>query len=141
MERNIKSREEPGMHTGQPAQPAGVTQIQVKQTKFEGPLPAPQILKDYDGVYPGAAKIIIKEFQENSRHIRDTSRRDLEAQVEREKRGQYMAFFILIGILAVVCISLLMGNITFAGASGLAFIGLAVKGFIDSGKLKEKEEK
>lgn len=35
-----------------------------------GPIPAPEILRGYDDVYPGAAQIIINDFQENSKHVR-----------------------------------------------------------------------
>ena len=105
-------------------------QIQVTQTRFEGPLPAPQILKGYDDIYPGAAKIIIDDFRENAKYIREANRKAIEAQIATEKRGQYMAYSILLLILIVVGISLMMGNVTFAGASGFAFLALAAINFL-----------
>lgn len=45
------------------------------------------------------------------------------------KRGQYMAFIIAMGLLFIVATSLYLGNITFAGVSGLAFIAYVLKGF------------
>lgn len=118
-----------------PTNISGQTQIQVTQTKFEGPLPAPQILQGYDEVYPGAAEIIIEDFRQNSEYIRETNRKALDAQIAKEKRGQYMAFLILFGILVTVFVSLALGNITFAGVSGIAFLAFSSKSFLGN---KEK---
>lgn len=138
MAENVKSRKIQRVSPNCQPSPEQKAQIQVTQTMFEGPLPAPQILADYDKVYAGAAGIIIKEFKENSKHIRDTNQKAINAQIEKEKRGQYMAYSILIGILMVVCISLMLGNTTFAGVSGVAFIALAAKSFVAAGRTKNK---
>lgn len=113
------------------------TQIQVSQ-KFEGPIPAPHILEGYETIYPGAAKIIIDDFKANSKYVREANQKAVEAQIAKEKRGQYMAYSILIGILCIVGISLILGNITFAGVSGLAFLALAAKNSFDENSKKEK---
>ncbi len=139
MGENGKSRKiQRASQNRQAANPEQKAQIQVTKTTFEGPLPAPQILADYDKVYTGAAGIIIKEFKENSKYIRDANQKAMNAQIEKEKRGQYMAYSILIGILIVVCISLIMGNTTFAGVSGVAFIALSAKSFIAISRTKNK---
>lgn len=49
-----------------------------------------------------------------------------------------MAYSILIGILCIVGISLILGNITFAGVSGLAFLALAAKNSFDENSKKGK---
>lgn len=113
------------------------TQIQVSQ-KFEGPIPAPYILEGYETIYPGAAKIIIDDFKANSKYVREANQKAVEAQIAKEKRGQYMAYSILIGILCIVGISLILGNITFAGVSGLAFLALAAKNSFDENSKKGK---
>mgnify|MGYP000036225192 FL=1 len=95
-----------------------------------GPIPAPEILRGYDDVYPGAAQIIINDFQENSKHVRTMQEKSLAAEIQRDKRGQWMAFVILMFILVVVIYSLRLGNITFAGIAGFAFIGLAAQSFL-----------
>ena len=95
-----------------------------------GPIPAPEILRGYDDVYPGAAQIIINDFQENSKHVRLMQESSLTAEIQRDKRGQWMAFVILVLILALACYSLHLGNITFAGFAGVAFIGFAAQSFL-----------
>lgn len=112
-------------------------QIQVSQ-KFEGPIPTPQILEGYETIYPGAAKIIIDDFKANSKYIREANQKAMEAQIAKEKRGQYMAYSILIGILCIVGISLILGNVTFAGVSGLAFLALAAKNSFSENSKKSK---
>ena len=49
-----------------------------------------------------------------------------------------MAYSILIGILCIVGISLILGNVTFAGVSGLAFLALAAKSSFSENSKKEK---
>lgn len=107
-----------------------------------GPIPAPEILRGYDNIYPGAAQIIIGDFQENSKHIRLMQKNSLTAEIQKDKRGQWMAFVILVFILVVVIYSLHLGNVTFAGIAGLTFIGLAAQSFLKQGNTaKSKESK
>lgn len=80
-----------------------------------GPIPAPEILRGYDDIYPGAAQIIINDFQENSKHVRIMQENSLAAEIQRDKRGQWMAFWVLVLILVVVLYSLYLGNTTCAG--------------------------
>lgn len=116
-----------------------IAQIQVTEIKTEGPLPSPYILRGYDEIYPGAAKIIIDEFQKNSDHIREMQELSLREQTNKDKRGQWMAFIILVIILSIVLYSLNLGNITFAGVAGIAFIGMVAQGFLKQDKHKEEK--
>lgn len=105
-----------------------------------GPIPAPEILRGYDDIYPGAAQIIINDFQENSKHVRIMQENSLAAEIQRDKRGQWMAFWVLVLILVVVLYSLYLGNTTCAGIAGLAFIGMAAQSFLKSGKAENTKE-
>ncbi len=113
--------------------------MQVATQITSGPLPAPEILRGYDTVYSGAAKIIIEDFQKNSESVREMKEKALHAEIEKDKRGQWMAFVILVLILLVIIVSLYMGNITFAGISGLIFLGVAAQSFLGKDKVKSKE--
>ena len=48
----------------------------VEISAYSGPLPHPDILRQYEDVVPGSAALIIKQFEEQSRH-----RRSMEAKV------------------------------------------------------------
>lgn len=117
-----------------------IAQIQVTEIETEGPLPSPYILRGYDEISPGAAKIIIDEFQKNSDHIRKMQELSLREQTNKDKRGQWMAFIILVIILSIVLYSLYLGNITFAGVAGIAFIGMAAQGFLKQDKEEKNKE-
>lgn len=113
-------------------------QVKVLQQVISGPIPAPQVLKGYDDVYPGAAKIILEDFQKNSSHIREKEREQLRAEISRDRRGQWMAFTIMLLVFGITGLSLYLGNVTFAGVSGLCFVGVVASSFM-SGNRKQKK--
>src|SRR5688572_14191133 len=45
-----------------------LVQIRREYSKFSGPLPPPELLKEYNEVVPGCAEIIIDQFVEQSKH-------------------------------------------------------------------------
>lgn len=87
-----------------------------------GPLPAPEILQQYKENTPEVYNAILADFQKNSECSRKMRENGQKADMERDRRGQWMAFCILAGILAVILFSLYLGNVNFAGVSGLAFL-------------------
>lgn len=119
----------------------GTGKLQVVKKVIAGPIPAPEILRGYDDVYPGAAKIILDDFQKNSEHIRNKEKKQILGEIERDKRGQWMAFIVLMGTLLTVLVSLYLGNVTFAGASGLAFLGMAASSFMRRSGNTKKDTK
>lgn len=107
--------------------PSGVSVVH--QESYQGPIPPPAMLEQYKRIYTQAPEIILREFEENSKHIRQREILEIQGNIDRDKRGQWMAFVICIAVLLIVLYSLYLGNITFAGLSGLGFIALMVKGF------------
>lgn len=87
------------------------------------------MMEQYKKIYPQAPEIILREFEENSKHIRNREMAELKGNIKRDERGQWMAFIICLAVLGVIIYSLYLGNITFAGLSGLGFIALMVRGF------------
>ena len=64
----------------------------------------------------------------------------LDAQIAKDKRGQWMAWGILAFILIVILVSLCFGNTTLVGVSGVAFIGLAAQSFLKKDNSGNKEQ-
>lgn len=97
---------------------------------YEGAIPHPQTLAEYDRIVPGSATDIINDFKENTKTIRNLKTKELELTAARDKRGQYMAFFlgILIILLAAYALSLnqpwVAGSACFLaiGSIGVAFL-------------------
>ena len=98
-------------------------------TQYIGPLPPPAALEGYKNIDPRFPEIILTDFEKNGEHARSQERKALEAQIEDVKRGQYMGFFVSMSLLAIVFFSLWLGNLTFAGVAGLAYLATMVKSF------------
>ena len=102
----------------------------VHEERFTGPMPPPNILAGYKNIDPSFPERMMKEFEANSSHIREMERLSLQSTVERDKRGQYMAFGLSLFLLLIVLFSLYLGNIVFAGVSGFFFFGFIIRAFL-----------
>ena len=106
-----------------------------------GPIPHPEILKKYDELDPGAAKLIIENGVNESVHRRDMEKRLLEKKINDKKRGQYLGF--LIGLVVIVAGTyLIYANHPITGTllSGTSLLGL-VGSFLSSGSNDRNDEK
>lgn len=90
------------------AKPNGIIAAQ----RFAGPLPPPEVFKQYGNVIPDAPERILKVFEEDSKHTRDMQRKALEAETKRDLRAQWMAFLVMFGTLGVLAIAVVSGNVT-----------------------------
>ncbi len=112
------------------------TQVEVQKNDksihagvYQGPIPLPSIMEGYKKIDPSFPERIMKEFETNSAHIRKAEERAQLAEIEKDKRGQWMAFVLTILLLVVIFFSLYLGNMTFAGIGGLVFIAWIIKSF------------
>ena len=78
----------------QAAMTADLAETAIIGRHFSGPLPPADVLAGYERAAPGCAKIIVDNFTREGEHRR-----------AREKRGQYLAAFILFIVLlsATIC--------------------------------------
>jgi len=60
--------------------------VKVTET-WSAPLPPPQLLREFNEAVPGAADVIVSEFQEQGQHRRDMERQATEAHVFAVKTG------------------------------------------------------
>ena len=81
-------------------------QVKVQTSRFEGPIPSPEIFKQYAEIIPDAPERILAVFEQDSKHIRDIEMGALNAQKSDNKRIHYMAWslvmtgFVMSGIFA-----------------------------------------
>ena len=88
---------------------AGVGGRRLIATKeFYGPLPAPEILGEYDAVRPGLADIIVGQWQAETAHrhktidsVRKTDHEAMQGYYRGEQRGQWIGLAAFIALLAV----------------------------------------
>lgn len=84
-----------------PAEPRAVAVAQqVSLEQFQGPLPHPDILQRYDEIVPGAAQMILQEFQSQSEHRRALEDMAVSSSCKREARGQWFALIIALAVIA-----------------------------------------
>ncbi|WP_419942858.1 DUF2335 domain-containing protein [Candidatus Palauibacter sp.] len=98
--------------------------VQVTKT-WSAPLPPPQLLREFNEAVPGAADIIISEFQEQGQHRRDMERQTTEAHVFAVKAGAIWppamdALLVLSGFGSIVA------GRPFIGAGILLFVMIAI---------------
>ena len=108
---------------------------------YYGPIPHPEILKKYDELDPGAAKLIIENGVNESVHRRDMEKRLLKKEINDKRRGQYLGFIIgLVVILAGTYLIYANHPITGTLLSGTSLLGL-VGSFLSSGSNDRNNEK
>ncbi len=110
---------------------------------FSGPLPPPDILRQFDEVVPGAAERIIKMAEEQSAHRRELEKKVISSDIARSKWGQFLGFVIAIAGLAVSAIVAIYGNALVSGIIGVGTLASLVGVFMygSRNRSKEREEK
>lgn len=69
--------------------------------RFEGPIPSPAVLEQYDKILPGAAERIIRMAESEAEHRHRLTSRHLESEIAEARWGQILAFFI--GVFTIGC--------------------------------------
>jgi uncharacterized membrane protein len=96
----------------------GLPQVLIQQTMHTGPLPPPGQIREYEAVYPGAAKSIFDEAQKNAHHIREMEIRAAKLQRLDVQLHRLLPFAVVLAFLgASVALGVLAGPA--AGAVGI----------------------
>lgn len=91
-----------------------VSTSQHLQLSYQGPLPPPSAVAEYQELYPQAAEILFKGFDLETKH-----------RIRQESRGQWMSFVVIIIFAGLVALALFLRS-TAVWAVGLAAISVAV---------------
>ncbi|KGF06839.1 hypothetical protein HMPREF1634_07440 [Tissierellia bacterium S7-1-4] len=118
---------------------------QQRTEMFSGPLPHPEIIRQYDEICPGTAEKIVDSFVKQTNHRIDMETRVIKSSVFRANVGLFMAF-----IISLICLYIaykLFNDDKSLYGLGLVILNLAtlisvfIKKSNDKNKeLKEKEE-
>lgn len=119
--------------------------IQRRQEYYEGPLPHPQLFREYEDILPGAADRIITMAERQQEHRMQLEKIAISGQVKSNGRGQIFGFVTFIFGLFISIAFAYFGMYTFAGilaTSTLAtVVGLFLRGSMQIQKdLKEKSK-
>ena len=68
----------------------------IQAVSYQGPLPPPVMMAQYNEAVPNGADRIMRQFESETAHRHSLETRALDAQIGRVNRGQWMAFFLTI---------------------------------------------
>ena len=96
--------------------------------QWSGPMPHPDSLRAYQSMVPDAPERILRVFEQDSDHVRHVQMTALNGQINRDRRGQWMAFGVIVGGMSLTAWSMWLGNSPGALLSGLAtFVWAAIQ--------------
>ena len=98
------------------AQPGSRTEIRAE--RFEGPLPHPSILREYEAIHPGAAEAILAEFRTESEHQREMAIRILTAQIREARDARIEARFGQVCALIIAVVTVGTGGYVAVNSTG-----------------------
>ncbi len=99
---------------------------QIKIESFQGPLPAPEMLAQYEQIVSGSAEKIIHLWEEQVHHRMNLEQKAISADISQSRLGSILGF--VIAMTAIVCGTILayLGRPT----EGVAAIITALGGII-----------
>ena len=77
---------------------------------FSGPIPAPDLLRQYDTVIPGAAERILSMAERDAKHQQDIEQLAIKYATSETRRGQWFGLIIGVCALVMTAISLAFGS-------------------------------
>lgn len=119
--RKFKKKKNTQVQIPSPVSKSPVRQITVEAQSLSGPIPSPEILKQYDEILPGLADRIMMMAEKQINHRIKLEELELKEEVKLKKRGQIFAFII------AFC--------GFAGSVWLVSIGYSMSGVILAGSI------
>lgn len=100
------------------------------EAKYEGPIPPPAWMREYEDVLPGLANRIFSEVETESAHRRDLEQQSLSLAARVVRRGQIGAWLIGVAILVVVTVLVIEGHSIVGAVLGVTEILGIVISFI-----------
>jgi uncharacterized membrane protein len=115
--------------------------LSIRSTHYRGPIPDPEMLRDYNKIVENGAERIVTQFEEQSTHRRSIERMVIKSQISESKRGQIFAFIIGMVGLGLAFASVMMGYNNFAiTLASITIVGL-VSAFIVGKRIQAKDLK
>lgn len=110
-----------------------------QHASYEGPIPPPEIFRQYGEIIPNAPERILKVFEEDSKHVRDIEMGALNAQKADNKRIHWMAWSLVMTGFILSAVFAYMNKDLLAGAILTTTIGAIAYSFLNGEKDKTSE--
>ena len=98
----------------------------VQAVSFQGPLPPPQILHQYDEIVPGSAERIISSFENQVQHRQELEKKVITSDIRQSYFGAVLGFIIALSAIGSGTFLAYIGRPT----EGIAAIITALAGII-----------
>lgn len=122
-----------------PSRSSSIVKTSVQQ--FSGPLPPPEVLREFDQIIPGAAERILSMAEQEGVHRRELEKRIVRVGTHNDSVGMYLATLVAICFMGVAAYAIQKGYtvsaviIALAEIVALAIVHVSRKS--DSGKTGE----
>src|SRR5436305_14406278 len=102
--KEIAAQEEPPVHPVSKERPVAKRSAEIAHFKaefFEGPLPPPVTLAEYDRICPGAASRILAMAESQSKHRQELESRVVQSNCRSQDRGPVLGFVLALAVIAL----------------------------------------
>ena len=114
-----------------------VAQLVSQHASYEGPIPHPDVFRQYGEVVPDAPQRILKVFEQDSKHARDIQTAALNAQRADNRRIHWMAWSLVIAGFVMSGLFALLNKDTLAAVILATTIGAIAYSFLSGDKNKK----
>ncbi|HEY4520955.1 MAG TPA: DUF2335 domain-containing protein [Candidatus Paceibacterota bacterium] len=111
----------------------------VQHQEFSGPLPPPEVLRQFDQVVPGAAERIIKMAEQQFAHRTELEKKVIDSDIRQSTQGQVLGFTIAIVGLLVSAIISIYGSELVGGFIGVGTLASLVGVFMYGSRARREE--
>jgi uncharacterized membrane protein len=106
--------------------------VRILSRQYQGPIPSPELFKQYGEVIADAPERILRVFEQDSEHVRHMQKNALQAQREESRRVHWMAFALIAGGFVLAVLFAYMGKDLLAGGLlGTTLVG-TIGGLLNS---------
>jgi uncharacterized membrane protein len=118
--------------------------VQITSEQFEGPIPPPRIIQDYERLIPGSGNRIITMAENQQSHRQRLETAVVESNLRRERQGMYLGFVLALallmgGIATILAGKDIIGVTLIAGEAGL--LAVTYLRALHQGRIERKEQR
>jgi uncharacterized membrane protein len=107
---------------------------------WQGPVPPPAVLADFNGVVEGGAERVFRQWELETEHRRNYERKALSGRIWLDGIGRATAFVFAISALAVTAYAAFIGQPLVAAVLGGGTIAAVTTALVYRSKLNDREE-